>query len=496
MRCPFGVLAAVGLAVGSAPAVDPPQTVALIARLGSPGFADREAASKELLALGASVGDLLEKNAIYHPDPEVRRRAAEIVRALQRRAESVALTPPSTIALDYAGVPLNAAIADLRKKTGIPLTLDPAAVSNAMRPITVRTGALPAWQAVDEFLRAAGLAEVFRDELPAAITTPTLTTGNGIRVANARPTSTRPPLADNAVLLRDGSSAVLPGDRSAGVRVVALPPGFRGNRVVRGAGQVVLNLDITPLPGLKWGEATTVRVRRAEDETGRPVTVSHRAEDPTMSRDIFGSAGMFGGAGQVVFLNDGMSYIGGPQATRPNPRIVPVVLKTDDRAVRSLRVLEGVVVGEVTVPNQSLMSLSDLPKAVGRSAEVAQGVRVTLLDYAAESNGRAILRVRTENPNPWTTMRLGRRQLFLQMDGGLLASGPAVQYRFVDAAGHILRPQTRNSSSTDDGVRQTAEVELVFAARPDIGPPTHLTVVGNKQVTVEVPFTLRNVPLP
>ena len=52
---------------------------------------------------------------------------------------------------------------------------------------------------------------------------------------------------------------------------------------------------------------------------------------------------------------------------------------------------------------------------------------------------------------------------------------------------------TQSSSTTDDGIRQTAEVELVFAKRPEVGPPTTLTVIGSKPATVEVPFRMTNV---
>ena len=502
MRRPFGALAAVGLAVGAIPAGEAIRPAApadaLIDQLASPSFAAREAAAKGLLALGPAAQDVLDKNAAYHPDPEVRQRAADVAARLRKLAESASLAPATAVALDYAGVPLAHALADLRKKTGVPLTLDPDAVGNPLRPVTVKTGELPAWQAVDEFLRAAGLVEVFRDELPVANAGANIPAiGGGFRVAAPRPAPARAPVPDHAVLVRDGTPVALPGDWSSGVRVVALPPAFRGNRVVRGTGQVVLNLDVTPLPGLKWGEATTVRVHRAEDETGRPVTASHRVEEPAAPHGTYSEVALWGGGpGQVVFLNEGMSYVGQP-TTRPNPRIVPVALKTDDRAVRSLRVFEGVVVGEVTVPNQPLIALSDLPKAVGRSADGPQGARVTLLDYQSEPGGRAVLRLRVENPNPWTTMRLGRRQaLMLQNDLMFAVSGPAVQHRFTDATGNVLRPQTRNSSTTDDGVRQTLEAELVFPARPEIGPPAHLTVTGNKQVAVEIPFKMRNVPLP
>src|SRR4029077_4506985 len=60
---------------------------------------------------------------------------------------------------------LGTALADVKAKTGIPLALDPVLVADTLRPITVRTGDVPPGEAVEAFCRAAGLREVFREEL-------------------------------------------------------------------------------------------------------------------------------------------------------------------------------------------------------------------------------------------------------------------------------------------------------------------------------------------
>jgi hypothetical protein len=53
-----------------------------------------------------------------------------------------------------------------------------------------------------------------------------------------------------------------------------------------------------------------------------------------------------------------------------------------------------------------------------------------------------------------------------------------------------------SSSMHDDGVRQTQELELHFPKQADAGPPARLDVVGNKALTVDVPFRMENVRLP
>ena len=59
---------------------DPPKINALIVRLGHPQFAEREQATADLIALGRPAQEAL-RQAQTHPDPEVRQRAEQCLRA-------------------------------------------------------------------------------------------------------------------------------------------------------------------------------------------------------------------------------------------------------------------------------------------------------------------------------------------------------------------------------------------------------------------------------
>jgi hypothetical protein len=504
MRRPLGAFLAVGLTAHLAPAAEPPPAVsALVARLGADSYAEREAASRELLKLGPVALDTLSAAASVHPDAETRLRAAALVEQLRRTSDAVTLLASKPVKLDYDRVPLGSALADLRTRTGVPLTLDQTGVADPLRPVTVKTGELSAWEAVEAFCQAAGLREVFRETLPGGPEDP-ITVRRGRRVAYSVPGQAPAPTAGQVpVLLADGKSPPLPGDRSLSVRVLALPATYSGNRVIRGAGQVVLNLDVTPLPGVKWDDVTAVRVLRAEDETGRPVTGSHQPESRAPGPGGYEEVIFLGGLqAQAVFVGgDFSAYPTTTGPARPNPRVVPVTLRTDDRSVRSLRLFEGIVVGEITLTDQTLATVSNLPKAAGATALGPYDSKYTLVDYKQLPDGRVSLKLRTEGPNPWTLQRLGRRGMVpvnnMLWDGPVPMNAGGVRFKFTDAGGRpIPQPMTQSSSTTDDGIRQTAEVELIFARRSDSGPPVTLTVVGNKPATVEVPFRMTNVILP
>src|SRR3954453_7576222 len=77
---------AAGLAVAAQPAADAPadRIERLIDRLGSGAFRDREAATRDLDAVGAPALDALRR-AASAADPETRRRAAELVGRISGR---------------------------------------------------------------------------------------------------------------------------------------------------------------------------------------------------------------------------------------------------------------------------------------------------------------------------------------------------------------------------------------------------------------------------
>jgi len=117
---PFAVLAVAPALRGAEPA----EVARLIDALRSDKYAEREAATKALDALGAPALDALRK-AARGDDPETRRRAAALVRLIERRAEVAEALEPRRVRLRYDNTPLADALDDFGKKTGVGLKLQP-----------------------------------------------------------------------------------------------------------------------------------------------------------------------------------------------------------------------------------------------------------------------------------------------------------------------------------------------------------------------------------
>jgi hypothetical protein len=501
LRRPCLLLAAALLASGAATRAAGPQTAtpvaALVERLGAADFAEREAAQAALLERGPaeSVLKALEA-AAASPDAEVRRRAAAVRGELDRYAEGAKLLTARTATLKFDAVPLDKAVVTLRKLTGANLLLAAGQVATPGRPVTVTTGELPAWEAVEAFRKAAGLVEVFREDAP-----PPSNGESGYPAVRRSYYGGNQPPAPTANLIPvqwadapavgTARPAELAADRRGPVRVTAMPARFAPNRVIRGAGQVLIHLDLTPPADLRWERTDEVRLTRAEDETTRPVTVAHALPPPTLTDP---NMAMIGG---MVFNN--YAY-GQPAGDQGNPRLAPLTLKTDDRLVTRLRVLEGVVLGTVSLPNQPVFTIGDLSKGVGKPLDGPNDTRLTLQGYETKPGGGVTIRLAIEGPNPWAQARFGGNRAAPAVnlwDENGLGNSNLKNYHFTDAAGRPVKMQVTSSSASDNGVRQSSTMELTCPANLDKShPPVRLTVVGDRPVTVAVPFKLRDVPLP
>ena len=114
------LIAAVAMAtvLGWAPGDGPAD---IVARLGSPRFAEREAAAESLKRLGQQALPELRK-ARSAADPEVRLRASQV----RDEIESVMLLEPTMVRLDFRDRPLSEVVEAIGRRAGVFVSSDPA----------------------------------------------------------------------------------------------------------------------------------------------------------------------------------------------------------------------------------------------------------------------------------------------------------------------------------------------------------------------------------
>jgi hypothetical protein len=482
-----------GLAVGRAgdgPPTHPATPAAaqiqvLIDQLGSERFSDREAAVAALEKIGPAATNALQAAATRGESPEIRERAANILIKIKRGAESGVRLTAKRVKLEYKNIPLGTAVNDLKARTGLNISLDPNRVANPLRQVTCETAELPVWEALEAFCVAAGLRETFQQDLD-------LPRPTGPRRGYVPPPPT--PNADAvAVVLVDGRPDRLPGDRSTAVRVVALPPSFPGHKVTLGTGEVTLCLDVTPAPGLNWQDIAGVKITRLIDGAGRPGGAGTEKNPPQN----------FDPSGMVVFARPGLAMrfdMNGnpiPPETAANPRVVTVPLKLGTPSARTLKRLEGAVYGEVQVPNQHLITVTDPKKNTSTWHNGPNDLRFSVLEVkeATRPGEMSVIRVQFEQPSAFV--------LATRRRGGWNPGWPEAPQRpgqgntvqAFDAAGKPF-PTVNNgvTDMSDDGMISIQTMQFSF--RKEAGLPAKLVVVGPKTVLVEVPFVMENVTLP
>ena len=148
-------LVALTLLLGQVPLDDPS---ALVTRLGSPKYVDREAAAADLERLGRRAIPAL-RSARDARDIEIRTRAS----ALIGKIEGALLTTPTMVTLDFEDQALPEVVKALSEQAGIKVGLIPENSPNwPNRRVTLREPVpIPFWKAMDRLCESARLQSNF-----------------------------------------------------------------------------------------------------------------------------------------------------------------------------------------------------------------------------------------------------------------------------------------------------------------------------------------------
>jgi hypothetical protein len=488
-----GVAALAGAA--DTPATEDARLRRLVARLGSEQFREREAATRELEALGAAALDAL-RDAAGTGDAETRRRAAALADRIRQRLATDRLLAPTLISLDYEKAPLADAVVDLARRTGFPIALpdgDPAKFRN--RTVTIAAGKAPFWQALQLFCHWAGLRE-----WDGTTTLPPLVPGQapipetgGVQVQGQMVvrrgrlsafTITAPPCR---IALIDGRGPALPTHHTGAIRVRGLAPGTGAS-----GNDVLLPLQVSSEPRLNAHDALDLRIERAIDDRGRAVTAFVVKADPPDEPEEFGR------------------WPGGRSLPAPSvPRCGPVGvrLRRGESLAKRLRELAGVVTVQIFVPEPAVQ-LAKPADSVGKSAAGPGGVSLKLAGLTRLDGGAVRVTAQVQMPfgvqlplpvtdlvgamiRPWGGIPPTEPDLSpavgTEYQGMALEDEQGKRYGVLNGAGEIL-------GLTPQGF--TLRVTATFQPEAAGVEPAKLVFTARRPQTAEVPFVLRDVPLP
>jgi hypothetical protein len=474
---------------------DPTVVAKLVAQLGSDRYEDREAAFKELDAVGPNALEAL-RTAVTGRDEETRRRAVELVLLIEKRQECAQLTQPKMVHLVYTDMPVTQAVQDIARKTGFQIQMEGDQTKLANRKITLDTGEVPFWQAVDEFCQKAGLVErgsgAIAGNADVEMSGRRMGKGFGRRIVYDGYNGPRPEMG---LVFLDGKPSAMPTYFAGALRVRALP------RVAPAAnapqndteGGTVLTVEVSPEPKMGLQNVLSVRIDKVVDEKGielkAPLPYINGAQD-------FGDLEMQmrGGMMNTIYM-DGMGQ------NNSLSKQVPIRLRAPE-GVKKLKEIHGYVAAEVLTPMQPLMTMEDVLNASDKTVAGKGGGSLKVSEVKRDDKGQVTLQVVVEKPvTPQAEARAA--QMRMLWGGGMPVQAQSNdvnavgQYlSLVDEKGKAFTLIAVENKVLDNETGGTVEYRLTFRPPAGAAKPAKLVYMGQREATIDVPFVLKDVPLP
>jgi hypothetical protein len=469
---------------------DAEHLAALIARLGSSRYEEREAASQALEALGPPALGPLRK-ALPGPDAEVRRRAAQLVQTIERRLETAHALEPTRLRLVYRDTPLREAVADFARKTGFVIQLEGDRAKVAERRVTLYTGDVTLWEAVTEFCQKAGLIE------------------GGSRPAMSLEDRYRSDLRDTRVfmlgdisgedtagqerrlLLKVAPAQVLPTFLAGALRMRALPPDTPLPGPSKATGETLFGLDVRLEPRLQLQSVLAVRIDRAVDDKGQILSQPEASSFSAASGT------------EILIVWDGFMDL--PANLLSSSGQVPVRLRLAGQPSKRLKELDGAIALRALTAPEPLVTVDNVLQAAGQSVKGDDGSTVRPTEIQHQGDGQIKLQVEVA-PAPRDLILDGLPARVVMAATRGVRRGPvpgmlvppavaAAQLALLDAKGRKI-PLVDSSSPALSADGKTWEFTLLYRPSPGQGEPSRLIYTGRRCATVEVPFSLKDIPLP
>ncbi len=443
---------------------------ALVDRLGSARYTEREQASKALEALGRDALSAL-REARDSEDPEVRSRATILI----ERIENELMIRPTLVALDFRQQPISEVVSMIAKRSGMDVSLVADAMST--RRISLEaTEPVPFWKAIDRLCATA--------QLRSNVTMQMGPDGRGAVVqlfASGTPTDqdmiydsgpfrvTLWEIHHNRTMHFGSRGAVGQVFHIGGAGGAAIQPQAEADRHdPRLDEQFYLVLQVVAEPRMSLSQTGPLTLTEAIDERGNSLLM------PDEPGGISRNAGYFGFNPSSVMIQM-QSHLSYPEdAGKVLKRLrgsVPVIVSSrkEDAMVVPLNEFEGKTFknGEVSVQVHSVQADPNLPS--------------TTIDLTIRSN---------EPGNDPSALGNGLNPRLMAFRTPNVAQN---QIEIVDAQGRIYHQWFPASTQGDD---QETRMTLRLMPAEGLGPPVQLKFYDMSRAQTEVRFEFSDVPLP
>ena len=444
----------------------------LVARLGAARYADREAASAAIVALGRPALDALVANR-DHPDLEVRTR----VNALIVRIEGSLLLEPTPIVLDFRDKPVDEVIREINRRSGTQFALEPERSPHwvGRRVSLLADRPVPFWSAVDQLCEAARLQYAFPNPASRGNSARSMTLTDG-EDRPPGPMSDRGPFRVNLMSLHYQRDLNFGSTPSQQIMPQAFAP--HGRRVPLPVG----------IPTRTADGSTTTEVFYARMQLSAEPHLSLRQNGPTKldaAVDDLGQVLAPPALPEGVAFQHVASYMGMPAQ---GPVQFQIYLKRPEAPGRSIRLLRGSVPVSVSMRKPNPLTIP-LDGSEGKTFTL-DGTTATINERKPGGNGeQAMVTVTIRPKSPAVGGEDADLDAFSMPRPDL---GP-LQLELADASGQAIPWFLAQSQANGE------EFKLTLAAIPSgdtPAPPSTLRYFGTVRTIHSVAFEFRDVPMP
>ncbi len=472
---------------------------ALIQQLGHPQFETRTKAATQLEQMGSTALPALRK-ALKNPDPEIARRAEDLIRSIEKNSELNQLLQPTMVQLNYENATFEKVVNDLATQTHFNLQVSDEALKEKV--IRIKTGKVPFWEAADQLctlaacqIRALPNATPRKPEndpfaprpgMPPnfpRIQLPNMQGLNDARNANASPTT----LVFEPSKLKPIQHAI-----HGALSIRALPIQSAENERIRE--YTALLLEVRPEPTLQWNGAIDVRCEPIKDDLNLPVEVTNTELSNRHSVNVDKSTN---------------------QSILPWNQQLVLLLRPSEKPGTKIPSLKGVLILPVIPAERPLITIDDLMNVQKPTTHRAStGEQLTVVSIDVKSNGELTLVV--EQQSEMSNQQAGNQIIVMQGNfqvqgniqvqiGGKGPRGrvlhqsnihPIAGLQLFDEQGKPYAGMTRSESMKIANNQQTRTLTIDYVPPHEKAKPTRLQWLSSRPTTVELPFELKELPMP
>ncbi|NBR06248.1 MAG: hypothetical protein EBT92_10800 [Planctomycetes bacterium] len=302
---------------------------------------------------------------------------------------------------------------------------------------------------------------------------------------------------ENVIILKEGNVESLPTDNSSAFRIRLLknPENIFGKPHEK---HLLIGLEVTPEPRMKLQAITSVNITKAMDESGQILE-----QDTTVSRNEIVAPPM---PGRIIAKP--IQELGQEGKAGAIDSKAPIHFLKGQKGSKSIQILEGKLVLQVLDDSKPILEITNIEKEVGKKIEGKSGAWLKINECGKDAKGLHSLRFEYDIPsdavagniqnNRIQLGNIGIQNNIIVQNGQVNFVGGAAPvnlggFKILDADGKSLVP---NSSSTSIQVGPAGTKRSINVTYPaSLKAPFKIVYDGGASTSVEVPFSLKLVPL-